>query len=322
MNNRTLRTVRSLSVLLMFVALGAQAADAPAPSPALELPTSWIDSTTGHRIVRLSKEPGSASLYFTQYAYTDGGKKLLMTTRNGIDLVTISTGAIEHVHEGRVGRVVMTGRKTGTIFYTQDGAIFALDPVTRQSRQLAKLPPGGSVLTINSDETLAAGSITGGGDRPDLAPRRSPPTPASAEPAPGEVQRGGDNYPDKHAMMDRRLAARLPMTMFTVNLQTGETKELLHTTDWINHFQFSPTDPTLLLFAHEGRQWKIDRVWLIRTDGHSEPRLVHQRTMKMEIAVHEYWSDDGQWVWYDLQTPLAEDWWVAGYNVYNGKRVW
>jgi oligogalacturonide lyase len=50
--------------------------------------------------------------------------------------------------------------------------------------------------------------------------------------------------------------------------------------------------------------------------------LVHQRTMKMEIAVHEYWSNDGQWVWYDLQTPLSEDFWVAGYNVVTGERIW
>ena len=49
-------------------------------------------------------------------------------------------GAIEHVFEGRVGRVLMTGRKTGAIYYTQGDAIFALDPVTKQSRQLAKLP--------------------------------------------------------------------------------------------------------------------------------------------------------------------------------------
>ena len=50
--------------------------------------------------------------------------------------------------------------------------------------------------------------------------------------------------------------------------------------------------------------------------------LVHQRTMRMEVAVHEYWSQDGQWVYYDLQTPLPEDFWVAGYNVVDGRRVW
>ena len=289
------------------------------------LPRTWIDPDTGHRVVQLSTEPGTNSLYFTQYAYTAGGTKLVMTTRRGIDLATVATGEVEHVLEGRVGRVLQTGRKTGAIFYTNSGAIFALDPVTKKSRELAKLPPGGSVVTVNSDETLAAGSITEGeGQRPELAPRRpqqnAVPTEVSA--SPDAVQRGGDNYPDKHAMMDRRLAARLPMTLFTVNLQTGEIKALLHTTDWINHFQFSPVDPTLLLYAHEGRQWKVDRVWLLRADGKSEPKLVHQRTMKMEIAVHEYWSNDGQWVWYDLQTPLSEDWWVAGYNVTDGSRLW
>ncbi|HVS53475.1 MAG TPA: oligogalacturonate lyase family protein [Opitutaceae bacterium] len=289
------------------------------------LPRTWIDPDTGHRVVQLSTEPGTNSLYFTQHAYTAGGTKLIMTTRSGIDLVTVATGEIEHVFEGRVGRVIQTGRKTGAIFYTQNGAVFALDPVTKKSRELAKLPPGGSVVTINSDETLAAGSITEGSEqRGDLAPRRTAPaaTPTTTSANPDAVQRGGDNYPDKHAMMDRRLAARLPMTLFTVNLQTGEVKEHLHTNDWINHFQFSPTDPTLLLFAHEGRQWKVDRTWLLRTDGKSQPQLVHQRTMKMEITVHEYWSDDGQWVYYDLQTPLSEDCWVGGYNVTNGSRIW
>ncbi len=31
---------------------------------AQELPTEWIDPDTGHRVIRLSKEPGSTSLYF------------------------------------------------------------------------------------------------------------------------------------------------------------------------------------------------------------------------------------------------------------------
>jgi len=181
--------------LLFALALAGSIAQSAEP-----LPREWIDPDTGHRIVQLSTEPGTNSLYFTQYAYTAGGTKLLMTTRQGIDLVTLATGAIEHVFEGRVGRVLMTGRKTGAIYYTQGDAIFALDPVTKQSRQLAKLPPGGSVVTVNSDETLAAGSITEG-DTSSLGPRRAPASAAPDSPAPGAVQLGGDNYPDKHDAM-------------------------------------------------------------------------------------------------------------------------
>jgi oligogalacturonide lyase len=286
-----------------------------------DLPREWIDPATGHRIVQLSTEDGTNSLYFTQYAYTAGGTKLLMTSRSGIELVTLSTGEIENVLPGRVQRVIQTGRKTGDIYYDQGGYVCALDPATRVSRQVAKLPPGGTAFTVNADETLAAGSYTlGEGSHPEVAARRPPPPSGGYQP--GEPERGGDNYPDKHAMMDRRLAERLPTVLFTVDLRTGEVRELLHTTDWIDHFQFSPTDPTLLMYAHEGRQWKIDRVWLLRVDGKSKPMLVHQRTMRMEIAVHEYWSNDGQWVYYDLQTPLSEDFWVGSYNVYTGRRIW
>jgi len=301
---RFLRLVPALACL----SLSARAADA--------LPRSWIDPDTGHRIVQLSTEPGSACLYFTQYAYTAGGTKLLMTTRHGIDLVTLKTGEVEHAYEGKYERVLQTGRKSGAIFYSKDGILYALDPATKVSRQVAKAPARGSFLSINADETLAAGTITEEDVPENVGPHRPEQNPA------GAVQRGGDNYPDKHAMMDRRLAARIPMTLFTVNLRTGEYRPLLHTTDWLGHVQFSPTNPTLLMYCHEGRQWKLDRIWLIRVDDDSQPMLVHQRTMRMEVVVHEYWSDDGQWIYYDLQTPLPEDFWIAGYNVNDTRRVW
>ncbi|MCC3262761.1 hypothetical protein LLE87_31815, partial [Paenibacillus polymyxa] len=43
----------------------------------------WIDPDTGHRIVRLSDEPGSASLYFNYNGYTPQGDKLLISTPKG-----------------------------------------------------------------------------------------------------------------------------------------------------------------------------------------------------------------------------------------------
>jgi oligogalacturonide lyase len=42
----------------------------------------------------------------------------------------------------------------------------------------------------------------------------------------------------------------------------------------------------------------------------------------MEIAGHEFWSADGSTIWYDLQTPKGEDFWVAGYNVNTKRRTW
>jgi oligogalacturonide lyase len=308
-----MKRLSPLFIASLSLALNARAGDQP--------PRSWIDPDTGHRVVQLSIAPRSACLYFTQYGYTAGGTKLLMTTPQGIDLVTLSTGEIEHAYQGRYGRVLQTGRKTGAIYYTNEGFLYALDPATKQSRQVAKAPANGSLVTINADETLVAGAITEGSEqRRGQTPRPAPAAVESTEE--GVPMQGRDSYPGKVDMMEQRFDARLPMTMFTINLQTGQYTELLKSNDWLNHFQFSPTDPMLLMYCHEGRKVRLDRVWLIRADGHSKPVLVHQRTMKLEVAGHEYWSDDGQWIWYDLQTPVAEVYWVAGYNVYNSKRVW
>jgi oligogalacturonide lyase len=313
-------------LLLVAFAASALAAASAQDNPTAALPRSWIDPDTGHRVVQLSTEPNSNSLYFTQYAYTNGGTKLIMTTRHGVDLVTVSTGKIEHVLESNSGRVFQAGRKTGKIFLNKDGYVCSLDPDTRVLTQLAKLPPGGSADTVNADETLAAGSITGGGERAGRGrgerAMEAPEPPPPGGYRPGVPQPGHDDYPDKLNMMTRRHAQFLPMTIFTVNLQTGEVKTLYHTTDWINHFQFSPTDPMLMSFAHEGPWWLVNRVWLMRVDGKSQPLLVHQRTMKMEIANHEYWSADGQWLCYDCETPMNEVFWIASYNVYTGQRIW
>ncbi len=315
--------------VLLGLALAARAAEEPVTRSwidpksghrVVEFPRAWVDPDTGHRVVQLSTEPGSACLYFTQYGYTAGGTKMIMTTPHGIDLVTLKTGAIEHVYQGHDDRVLQTGRKTGAIFYTQGDGLYALDPATRESRLVARAPKNGSFSSVNADETLAAGIITSNGPRPELA-QRHPPQPEGGY-QPGDGIQLGDIAPSKHGMMDRRLDAHLPMILFTVDLRTGARQEQLHTTDWLGHVQFSPSDPTLLMYCHEGRQWKLDRIWLLRVDGHSQPMLVHQRTMRMEIAVHEYWSDDGQWIWYDLQTPVSEDNWVAGYNVKDGRRLW
>src|SRR5207244_1941824 len=83
---------------------------------------------------------------------------------------------------------------------------------------------------------------------------------------------------------------------------------------WLNHLQASPADPHRLLFCHEGHWHEVDRVWTIRTDGKGL-RLLHKRTMRYEIAGHEFFSHDGKWVWYDLQTPRSKEFWLAGVNV-------
>jgi oligogalacturonide lyase len=227
--------------------------------------------------------------------------------------IDLQTRKIEKIVEGRVG-ILIAGKKTGQVFYTKTErnggeitrTVFATDTDTKATREIGKLPPRANVSTVNADETLLAGTV-------DEGPPQPPPA-ADAQPR-------GDAYPGKGEMMERRLAERRPLRLITFDTRTGEVKTLHRGTDWFNHIQFSPTDPTLLMFCHEGPWHKVDRIWTIRTDG-TQLTKIHTRTINMEIAGHEFFSGDGQWIWYDLQTPRSQVFWVAGFNVKTGQRVW
>src|SRR6266536_4404870 len=124
-----------------------------------QLPTEWIDSDTGHRVIRLSREPGTASLYFHQNAYSADGKKLVVTNSHGIATIKLATRQIEQVVEGRVN-VLVTGHKTGQIYYMRDGVIWATDLDTHATQQVAKIPVQagrGGAIAVNADETMLVG---------------------------------------------------------------------------------------------------------------------------------------------------------------------
>ena len=281
------------------------------------LPREWVDPDTGHRIVRLSDEAGSSSFYFHQYAYTEGGDKLIFSTRGGLSTYNFKTKKIEQIVEGRTGGVIV-GRKTRKVFYTKGDSIYETDVDTRATRLIVKAPQihGGAGLAVNADETLLGGSTVVGEIPQQFAPRPAA-TPAPA-PQPGQVTPGRDSYPEKGRMMEDRLAAKVPMTLYTVNIKSGEIKIFHPATDWLNHVQFSPTDPGLMMFCHEGPWHKVDRIWTIRTDG-SELKKIHTRTMDMEIAGHEFFGQDGKHIYYDLQTPKSQVFWLAEYDIKSGK---
>lgn len=283
-------------------------------------PKTWIDKDTGHRVTRLTDEPNSASFYFNVNGYTPDGKEMVYTTPDGINVLNLETHATRSVVKGRV-HTMEVGHKTPSIFYvkTDENAVYKTDLRTGETKMLAKIPPRGHVITVNADETLAAGTYDEV-DRPNEQFGRNGGNPPAR---PGATQTSPlEQAANKGEMMERRLAARIPLVLFTLDL-TGSSKvtSLLHSTDWVNHLLFSPTDPTLLMYCHEGPWQKVDRIWTIRTDG-THNRLMHQRTMPGEIAGHEFWGKDGETLYYDLQTPKGEDFWLASLNLTNNQRIW
>jgi oligogalacturonide lyase len=81
--------------------------------------------------------------------------------------------------------------------------------------------------------------------------------------------------------------------------------------------QFSPTDPDLLMFCHEGPWHKVDRIWHINTKTKAV-KLVHKRTVEGEIAGHEFFSRDGKTIWFDVQKPRGVTFYLGGTDVKTG----
>src|SRR5256714_3865891 len=185
----------TLYQLALFVLLIAAAL----ASAQQEIPREWIDPDTGHRVIRLSDEPGSASLYFHQNPYTPDGQKLIITTPSGLAAINLKTRAIEKLVDGRVG-VIIVGRKSGDVYYTRTvtnnnartTTVYATNLNTKATREVVKLPPAASVSAVNADETLLAGIID---EKLEAALKEGKP------PASPPLAGRGDNYPGKGEMM-------------------------------------------------------------------------------------------------------------------------
>ncbi len=293
------------------------------------IPTDWIDPDTGHRIVRLSREDNSRSSYFHQNEFTPDGRKLVFTSPTGLYTVDLQTRAIEQIRAGRTG-LLCVGRKTGLAYYLSRGeqgsALWAVNPDTKEDKKVIDVPRGLSIANINCDETLAGGTFDL--KRPQGFPgfggtRGRSDAPASGTPAPQRVGRGDTRGGLRE---EQRPGFGTPntdrdMQLITLDLRTGAVNKFNESRAWLNHVQFSPTDPHQMLFCHEGTWQLMDRTWIIRTDGTGLTN-VHPRTMNMEINGHEFFSPDGRSILYDLQTPRSRVFWLARYDIETQKRTW
>jgi oligogalacturonide lyase len=209
--------------------------------------------------------------------------------------------------------VVSVCRKTPRVFYVkpQENALYFANLDTGENGKLVDIPKDGGIATINADETLVAGTrvLANGTERRFVT---------------GDAH--GVQALDKGAMMAQRLAARLPMEMFTVDLKTGHVNVILSGTDWFNHLQFSPTDPTMLMYCHEGSGWRVDRIWIIRTDGTENTMIPDEptknRILEGELAGHEWWSPDGRTIYVDLRFIRGLVGFIASYNLDTRKHTW
>lgn len=272
------------------------------------MPVEWIDKDTGHKIIHLVNRDGdNCSFYFHNNPFIPASKgineKMIFYGRENnesqlfsVDLKTRKTDQITS-RKKISGEIVAPNKRM--VYYQCGDSVFETGIETHKTRLIYVFPDSvlGHITTINADETLLAGAIN--------------------SPEEAEIFR---QFPEKRDFFDRVFEARLLRKLFVLDVEKGEVRVIFAENAWLNHIQFSPTDPSLLMFCHEGPWHKLDRIWTINING-GEPRLIHKRTVEREIAGHEFFSRDGKKIWFDLQIPRGETFFLAGADLETGEEI-
>lgn len=279
-----------------------------------KMPPVWIDKDTQHKVMRLTQREGnSASFYFHNNPFISGqnkddvsmifyGNDSYKADGVGMQLFKVNLASLEITQLTdksfrKNGEIV--GKKNHNVYYQVNDSVFSINTDSRKTSFIYVFPDGfkGTITTLNADETLLGGVWST--DAEKLIYKANP---------------------AKHDYFNKIYEARLPRTLFTINLETKALTKLFTDSAWLNHVQFSPADPRLLMFCHEGPWHKVDRIWTIDLDTKAV-KLMHKRTMDMEIAGHEWFSPNGKIIWYDLQQPRGGTFFVAGTDVKTGKEI-
>ncbi len=266
-----------------------------------KMPGEWIDKDTHHKVVRLSGiEGNNLSFYFHNNPFFKNKMVFYNTLNNHkqiytVDLKTLKSEQVTHQPSNMNGEIV--GQKTGNVYYQVKDSVFSTNINTKKTKLLFVFPADyrGSISTINADETLFAGSK-----------------------ASDEQKEISKKYPEKSQFFNRIYDAHLPNDLFIINIKTKQLTKIHSENTWLGHVQFSPTDAKLLMFCHEGPWEKVDRIWTYTIDT-KQVKLMHKRTMNMEIAGHEFFGKDGKTIWYDLQMPKGQVFYMGGTNIKTGE---
>jgi oligogalacturonide lyase len=284
-----------------------------------KMPDEWIDQSTGHKVIKLTKREGNnMSFYFhnnpfvgnkmifygTDFLNTAGNDSVKQETGNilasnkqlySVDLNKLKVEQLTRHASPMNGEIVAP--KTNKVYYQIKDSVFATEISTKKTELVFVFPQDfkASITTINADEALLAGAWSSDAEK--------------------ELFK---NNPAKSSYFNIIYEAKLPRTLFTINVKTKELKKLFSDSAWLNHVQFSSTDPNILMFCHEGPWHKVNRIWTINVNT-KDTILMHRRTMDMEIAGHEWFSPDGKTIWFDLQQPRSVTFFVAGVDVKTGK---
>lgn len=284
--SKSLMAVGFLAVSLSLASAQQEVPVFPGWEQKSTIPPEFRDPETGLRVVHLTRFPTNyGSVVYFHYNPFSPDSRLAFINAQYKDkwrhLYAFDFGTMEArpLVTDKLTQNQVVAEKSGNLYFQADHAAWVVPLAGGTPRKIADLPAKwspGCGFTVNADETLLLGGS------PDVEP-------------------------DEAAKLTTTQIRNGPNVLFTIDIKSGEVKVIHRDNAWFGHVQFSPTDPDLLMFCHEGDWEKVDRIWLINPSQSkfdaegavtSNARIAYHRKEPREIAGHEFWHPSGKTIWF------------------------
>jgi len=257
---------------------------------------TFKDEKTGRTIKQLTSTGNNVHMYFTENSFVKGKNEIIFQSDR-------ASGEDKAPHEDPAYSIYRMNLDTGVIEQLSDDVVRSASAVTKTpDAELIAYTTKDQVKTLDmtTGETCTIYTETGAfqmASVPSIAANRRYVAFCRNETVDVAIHYHGANYSGfkerYYAIKDGRITLAY--------IDGSGSFDVFKDTHQVGHFQFSPIDPTVGSFCHEG-PWNLvtQRMWLLDFISHEAKPAFRQA--EQDSIGHEFWTQDG-YLFFDDRGP-------------------
>ncbi len=241
---------------------------------------TYTDEKSGAQITQLTNQGINYHFYFTENSFDLDGKTIYFLSNREHEGTEICNLFKMDLDSGEMVQLTddPLGVEVGRITKTPDGEYVAY--VTGSQLRLYNTKTGENKLLYEEKNHMLLQNLSFSCDKQWIGFNRNEDVDALPD--------GGPNY----AGFKEKMFATKDGRVSVIRLDGSEFHNVFRDTHWLSHFQFSPDNPDIAMFCHEG-PWNYvqQRIWMINMNtGDIWPCF---RQTEDDCVGHEFWAQNG-----------------------------
>ena len=241
---------------------------------------TYTDEKSGAQSTQLTNQGINYHFYFTENSFDLDGKTIYFLSNREHEGTEICNLFKMDLDSGEMVQLTddPLGVEVGRITKTPDGEYVAY--VTGSQLRLYNTKTGENKLLYEEKNHMLLQNLSFSCDKQWIGFNRNEDVDALPD--------GGPNY----AGFKEKMFATKDGRVSVIRLDGSEFHDVFRDTHWLSHFQFSPDNPDIAMFCHEG-PWNYvqQRIWMINMNtGDIWPCF---RQTEDDCVGHEFWAQNG-----------------------------